>query len=270
MLYLAIDQHKNQLTINIRNEQEDVVQKGQVSTNHADIDEFFVALVKKARRHRGYMAIVEVCGFNDWLLAKLSKSRCSEIVVIQPDYSAVNKTDKRDANALSEFLWNNRKRLQESCRRHYEARQCDRKTCVELCGDPYCPQRPVDEGVAQEDQKPTWCEDGKSRGDAKTYNDYLAYPPLGEAVSISLRPADTCAETGRPSVAEGGFRRHRQQESFSKRFKEKRNAFEMPLQNKGVIPVDPSYSLTSCSSALLVAASLDINSITHKMTKGKK
>ena len=112
MLYLAIDQHKNQLTINIRNEQGDVIQKGQVSTNHADIDDFFVALAKKARKHRGYMAIVEVCGFNDWLLAKLQKTRCSEIVVIQPGNSAMNKTDKRDANALGELLWNNRKRLQ--------------------------------------------------------------------------------------------------------------------------------------------------------------
>jgi transposase len=112
MLYLAIDQHKNQMTINIRNEQGDVIQKGQISTHHADIDDFFVTLVKKARKHRGSMAIVEVCGFNDWLLEELKKTGCSEIVVIQPDNSAVNKTDKRDANALGELLWNNRKRLQ--------------------------------------------------------------------------------------------------------------------------------------------------------------
>jgi transposase len=111
MLYLAIDQHKNQLTINIRNEQGDVIQKGQISTNHTDIDDFFDTFAKKARKHRGYMAIVEVCGFNDWLLEKFKKTRCSEIVVIQPDYSAVNKTDKRDANALGELLWNNRNRL---------------------------------------------------------------------------------------------------------------------------------------------------------------
>ena len=111
MLYLAIDQHKNHLTINIRNEHGDAIQKEQVSTNHTDIDEFFVAFAKKARRHRGYMAIVEVCGFNDWLLEKLKKTRCSEIVVVQPENSAVNKTDKRDANALGELLWNNRNRL---------------------------------------------------------------------------------------------------------------------------------------------------------------
>ena len=112
MLYLAIDQHKNHLTINIRNEQGDVLQKGQIPTKPDDIDEFFVAFAKKARKHRGYMAIVEVCGFNDWLLEKFKKTQCKEIVVIQPDHSAVNKTDKRDADALGVFLWNNRKRLE--------------------------------------------------------------------------------------------------------------------------------------------------------------
>ena len=82
MLYLAIDQHKNQMTINIRNEQGEVIQKGQVSTNPTDIDNFFATFVKKACKHRGYMAIVEVCGFNDWLLEKLKKTQCKEIVVI--------------------------------------------------------------------------------------------------------------------------------------------------------------------------------------------
>lgn len=112
MLYLAIDQHKAQLTINLRNEHGDVIQKGQVRTKHADIDEFFAKLAKKARSHRGFMAIVEVCGFNDWLLEKLNKTGCKEIVVVQPDKSSKNKTDRRDADALGSLLWNNRKRLQ--------------------------------------------------------------------------------------------------------------------------------------------------------------
>ena len=112
MLYLAIDQHKAQLTINLRNEHGDVVQKGQVSTKHASIDDFFGTLVKKVRAHRGFMAIVEVCGFNEWLIQKLKKFGCKEIVVVQPDKSSNKKTDKRDANALGELLWNNRKRLQ--------------------------------------------------------------------------------------------------------------------------------------------------------------
>lgn len=111
MLYLAIDQHKAQLTINLRNEKGDVIQKEQISTNHDDINEFFTALKKQAAKTRGFMAIVEVCGFNDWLIEKLKKYKCSEIVVVQPGGSANNKTDKNDANALGELLWNNRKRL---------------------------------------------------------------------------------------------------------------------------------------------------------------
>jgi len=36
MLYLAIDQHRDQLTINLRNEQGDIIQKDQISTKHND------------------------------------------------------------------------------------------------------------------------------------------------------------------------------------------------------------------------------------------
>jgi len=112
MLYLAIDQHRDQLTINLRNEQGDVIQKDQISTKHDDINDFFDKLARQVGRHRGYMAIVEVCGFNDWLLEKLKEYKCSEIVVMQPNGSSNKKTDKRDANVLGELLWNNRKRLQ--------------------------------------------------------------------------------------------------------------------------------------------------------------
>jgi len=82
MLYLIIDQHNQHLTINIRNEQGAIIQKGQVSTNHADIDDFFVAFAKKRAniavkasrlKHCGYIAIIEVCGFDDWLLEHFSK-----------------------------------------------------------------------------------------------------------------------------------------------------------------------------------------------------
>jgi len=112
MLYLAIDQHRDQLTINLRNEKGDVIQKEQISTKHDDINDFFDKLARQAGRHRGFMAIVEVCGFNHWLLEKLKEYKCSEIVVIQPGSSSNKKTDKRDADALGELLWNNRKRLQ--------------------------------------------------------------------------------------------------------------------------------------------------------------
>jgi len=114
MLYLAIDQYKIQLTINVRNEHEDVLQKGQVSTHPDDSDEFFVAFAKKARQHRGSMIIVEVLRqkrkhSNDWLLEKFKKTQCKEIVVIQPGNSVMNKINKRDVHALGALLWNNRK-----------------------------------------------------------------------------------------------------------------------------------------------------------------
>jgi len=112
MLYLAIDQHKAQLTVNLRNEKGDVILKEQIRTDHAEIDDFFDKLTRQAGRHRGYMAILEVCGFNHWLIEKLKEFKCTEIVIVQPGGSTNNKTDKNDANTLGELLWNNRKRLQ--------------------------------------------------------------------------------------------------------------------------------------------------------------
>lgn len=116
MLYLGIDLHKSQITINLRNEKGDVIQTGQVSTQHDTISEFFNSLVKQAGRCRGFMAIFEVCGFHDWLHEKLKECRCKEIVVVQPDNTSRLKTDRRDANALCELLWTNRKRLQDDAR----------------------------------------------------------------------------------------------------------------------------------------------------------
>ena len=112
MLYLGIDQHKAQITVNLRNEQGDVVLQRQVSTDHAKIDDFFVRLKKQAVKTKGFMAILEVCGFNHWLLKKLEEYGCKEIVLMQPEKTSNKKTDRRDANVLCELLWNNRKRLQ--------------------------------------------------------------------------------------------------------------------------------------------------------------
>ena len=39
MLYLGIDQHKAQITVNLRNEQGNVVLQRQVSTDHAKMDD---------------------------------------------------------------------------------------------------------------------------------------------------------------------------------------------------------------------------------------
>ena len=87
MLYLGIEQHKAQITVNLRNEQGDVIQQCQVSTDHVKIDEFFAGLKKQAARTKGFMAILEVCGFNHWLLKKLDEFGCKEIVLMQPGCS---------------------------------------------------------------------------------------------------------------------------------------------------------------------------------------
>ena len=57
------------------------------------------------------MAIVEVCGFNDWLVKLLTEYGCREIVLMQPEKRSKKKTDRRDATRLSELLWVNRERL---------------------------------------------------------------------------------------------------------------------------------------------------------------
>ena len=59
----------------------------------------------------GFIAILEVCGFNDWLLKLLTEYECRETILIQPEKRSKKKTDRRDAYALGELLWVNRQRL---------------------------------------------------------------------------------------------------------------------------------------------------------------
>ncbi len=111
MLYLAIDQHRKQLTVNLRNQQGEVLLKRQVSTRWERVRAFFDDLRQRSTAEGGFVAILEVCGFNDWLLAMLEEYGCREIVLIQPEKRSRKKTDSRDANALGELLWVNRQRL---------------------------------------------------------------------------------------------------------------------------------------------------------------
>ncbi len=111
MLYLGIDQHRKQLTVNLRNEQGDVVLKRQVSTRWGRVRKFFEDLRRRAELEGGFVAIVEVCGFNQWLLKMLAEYGCSEVVLIQPEKRSKKKTDRRDASSLSQLLWVNRERL---------------------------------------------------------------------------------------------------------------------------------------------------------------
>ncbi|WP_431197880.1 IS110 family transposase [Rhodopirellula bahusiensis] len=113
MLYLEIDQHAKQLTISLRDEAGDIRLRRQVSTQPERCTEFFTKLNEKATAEGGYIAIVEVCGFNDWLLAILPQYGCAKTVLIQPTKKLKVKTDRRDAHSLSELLWTNRDRMRE-------------------------------------------------------------------------------------------------------------------------------------------------------------
>jgi transposase len=111
MLYLGIDQHKRQLTVNLRSEDGSVVLKRQVSTQWERVRAFFADLAEQARPEGGFWAILEVCGMNPWLLEMLEEYGCGEIVVTQPTTRSKQKTDRRDAGKLSHLLWVHRQQL---------------------------------------------------------------------------------------------------------------------------------------------------------------
>jgi transposase len=112
MLYLGIDQHARQITISLRDDHGDVVQARQVSTEPKKINAFFQQLTReRLRSGEPFVAVLEVCGFNDWLIRMLRDYRCHKVILIQPDDRKKCKTDRRDAAALSELLWVNRDRL---------------------------------------------------------------------------------------------------------------------------------------------------------------
>lgn len=110
MLYLGIDQHRKQLTVCVRDEQGDVTVRRQVSTEWERVRAFLGEIRKRAGK-AGFVAILEVCGFNDWLVKLLDEYGCREVLLIQPEKRSKKKTDRRDANALGEVLWVNRERL---------------------------------------------------------------------------------------------------------------------------------------------------------------
>ena len=110
MLYLAIDLHRKQMTISLRREDGQVICRRQVST-WGDAPTTFLDEVAHQAGPEGYVAILEVCGFHDWLLELLQKHGCREVVLVQAEKRDRRKTDRRDANKLGELLWINRHRL---------------------------------------------------------------------------------------------------------------------------------------------------------------
>src|SRR3954447_7058434 len=112
MLYLGIDQHARQLTVSLRNEGRDVLLARQVSTEPDRVQAFFTQLtLDRVPAGDGFVAVLEVCGFNDWLIRLLRDYGCRKVILIKPEDRKKRKTDRRDAAALSELLWANRDRL---------------------------------------------------------------------------------------------------------------------------------------------------------------
>ena len=95
MLYLGNDQHHKQLTCSLRNTEGTEILRRQVSTQF-DKARAFLDDVRRQAGEEGFMAILEVCGFNDWLIALLQEYGCREIVLIHPDKRSKRKTDRRD------------------------------------------------------------------------------------------------------------------------------------------------------------------------------
>ena len=100
MLYLGIDQHARQITISLRNVEGDVLLTRQVSTEWEKINAFFQRLTREYLSHgQSFIAVVEVCGFNDWLIRMLRDYHCHQVILIQPEERKRRKTDRRDAAA---------------------------------------------------------------------------------------------------------------------------------------------------------------------------
>jgi transposase len=111
MLYVGIDQHARHLTVCARDEQGDIVLRRQVSTSWYELDRFLHALQARSEGEGGYVALMEVCGFNGWLIQRLRQHGCVRVCVITAPPRLRQKTDRRDAGKLSELLWSNRNRI---------------------------------------------------------------------------------------------------------------------------------------------------------------
>ena len=77
MLYVGIDQHRKQLTVSVRDGSGSVVLRRQVSTEWKKVRAFFDEVRELAAPHGGYLCVVEICGFNDWLLKLLPQHQNS-------------------------------------------------------------------------------------------------------------------------------------------------------------------------------------------------
>src|SRR5260370_25932255 len=111
MVDLGHRRPRQELAVNLRQEDGGVVLGRQVSTRWPAVRAFLAEVQARSAAAGGYLVIVEVCGFNDWLLALLNEYGAREIVLLHPEKPSRQKTDRRDANRLGELLWVNRARL---------------------------------------------------------------------------------------------------------------------------------------------------------------
>ena len=111
MLYLGIDQHAKQLTVCLRDEAGQVQLRRQVSTRPAKVREFFDALQELSQADGGFAVILEVCGFNEWLIDMLQQYDCREHRADPAGHVVQEKDRSARREQLSELLWVNRHRL---------------------------------------------------------------------------------------------------------------------------------------------------------------
>jgi transposase len=85
MLYLGIDQHARQNHGSLRDENGDVLQARQVSTQPEKINAYFQRLThERLGSGESFVAVLEVCGFNDWLIGMLQDHRCHKVILSNP------------------------------------------------------------------------------------------------------------------------------------------------------------------------------------------
>lgn len=83
MLFLGIDQHARQLTVSLRDQSGEAILARQVSTQPEKILEFLDQLPRRcAQREEQFIAVVGVCGFNDWLIRMLGLYRCHKVICV--------------------------------------------------------------------------------------------------------------------------------------------------------------------------------------------
>ena len=118
MLYLGLDHHRKQITVTVRDESGEIIERRQISTDPKRVREWLAGVQERSGAEGGWVACVEICGFGQWLWPLLTEYGCLRRVVIQPETRSKQKTDRRDSNHLSELLWVNRHRVLSDERIH--------------------------------------------------------------------------------------------------------------------------------------------------------